>query len=266
MGTNPEELLQKMGFKFGLNGVHAARTMMLSDLQKLLQHASSGAVKADYKRLVIEENILAKPSSKSRELAFGHLVDLYSLDRSNPLFRMLLQLWHLSEQAQPMLAFLFALARDPLLRATRSPVLSKEVGEVLSREEMERHLEASFPDRFSPASIVSFSQNVNGTWTAAGYLTGRNRKIRSQPVLTPEVLTFALFLGYLEGRSGARLFSSEWVSVLPGSPGEREALVKSAADRGLLVFMNAGGVKEVRFPGALTQEEENTRQEVSNVV
>ena len=33
-----------------------------------------------------------------------------------------------------------------------------------------------------------------------------------------------------------------------------------------LVFMNAGGIKEVRFPGALSKEEELLRQEVSNVV
>jgi hypothetical protein len=37
---------------------------------------------------------------------------------------------------------------------------------------------------------------------------------------------------------------------------ELEALANSASHRGLLVFMNAGGVKEVRFPGYLTPEEE----------
>jgi hypothetical protein len=32
------------------------------------------------------------------------------------------------------------------------------------------------------------------------------------------------------------------------------------------VFMNSGGVKEVRFPGYLTLEEERIRQEVSHVL
>jgi len=45
-----------------------------------------------------------------------------------------------------------------------------------------------------------------------------------------------------------------------------EALANSASHRGLLVFMNAGGVKEVRFPGFLTPEEEQIRQEASHVV
>jgi hypothetical protein len=47
---------------------------------------------------------------------------------------------------------------------------------------------------------------------------------------------------------------------------ELEALANSASHRGLFVFMNAGGVKEVRFPGYLSPEEERIRQEVSHVV
>ncbi len=39
----------------------------------------------------------------------------------------------------------------------------------------------------------------------------------------------------------------------------------AAHHKGLLVFMEAGGVKEVRFPGYLTPEEEQIRQEVSHV-
>ena len=263
---NSKDLLKKLGFKFGINGVHAARTMMFSDIQKLLRHASSQATRDDYKQLVVSENLLGKPSSKARELAFRHLVDLYDLDLTNPLFRMLLQVWHLDESAQPVLALLVALARDPLLRKTKTLILEKQLGESLHREEMEALLEKEFPQRFSEASLKSFAQNVNGTWTDAGYLVGRNRKHRSTPVLTPEILTFALFLGHLEGRSGTRLFSSTWMSILPGSPDELESLVKSASDRGQLVFMNAGGVKEIRFPGALSKEEELLRQEVRNVV
>lgn len=264
--ANTEELLKSLGFKFGQNGVHAARTMMLADLRKLLQHAPSSSTRQEYGNWIVDENLLGKPSSKARELAFRHLSDLYELDLSNPLFRMLLQLWHLNEAAQPMLACLVAQARDPLLRKSRDLVVSKQVGEALRREEMEAMLEKEFPERFSSASLKSFSQNVNGTWTDAGYLAGRKRKHRSTPVLTPEVLTLALFLGYLEGRTGTRLFSSTWISLLPGSIDELESIVKLASDRGLLVFMNAGGVKEVRFPGALTKEEELIRQEVANVV
>lgn len=82
----------------------------------------------------------------------------------------------------------------------------------------------------------------------------------------PESVTLLLFLGYLEGRTGQRLFSSDWTNLLGCSPDELETLATSASHRGLMVFMNAGGVQEVRFPGYLTPEEEQIRQEVSHVV
>ena len=80
------------------------------------------------------------------------------------------------------------------------------------------------------------------------------------------VVALLLFLGYLEGRTGQRLFSSDWMDLLGSSIEELEQLANAASHRGLLVFMNAGGVKEVRFPGYLTPEEERIRQEVSHVV
>jgi hypothetical protein len=75
-----------------------------------------------------------------------------------------------------------------------------------------------------------------------------------------------LFLGYLEGRTGQRLFSSDWTSLTGLPPEDLDASANAASHRGLLVFMNAGGVKEVRFPGYLSPEEERIRQEVSHVV
>ena len=85
-------------------------------------------------------------------------------------------------------------------------------------------------------------------------------------MVTPVNVAFCLFLGHLEGLSGQRLFTSPWMNLLPGSLGELEALANSAFHRGLLVFLNAGGVKEVRFPDYLTSEEEKMCHEVSHVI
>lgn len=140
------------------------------------------------------------------------------------------------------------------------------MGASVSRESVEAFLNDAHPNRFSPASLKSFAQNVAGTWTAAGLLKGHVRKVRAAPILRPESIAMLLFLGFLEGRTGQRLFSSEWTSLTGGSLDELEALANSASHRGLLVFMNAGGVKEVRFPGYLTPEEERIRLEVSHVI
>lgn len=266
MAEQRQDLLTELGFRFGMNGPHAARTMMLDDLRILLAHTSPEATRADYASEVVESNVLGKPTRKARELALRHMVTLYSLDPANPIFRALRRLWPLDEAAQPILALAVALARDPLLRGTQSFFLDQPVGTTVPREVVEDFLNSTYPDRFSPASLKSFAQNIAGSWTAAGILQGRTRKTRVAPPSHPESVTMLLFLSYLEGRTGQRLFSSDWISLLGGSLDELEAQANSASHRGLLVFMNAGGVKEVRFPDYLSPEEERIRQEVSHVV
>ncbi|WP_243662613.1 hypothetical protein [Plasticicumulans lactativorans] len=261
-----EKLLAQLGFRFGINGPHAARTMMLDELRILLAHVPTDATRANYAAAVMNGNLLGKPTKKARELSLRHLTTLYGLDPSNPIFRALRRLWPLEEAAQPMLALSVALARDPLLRGSQAFFLAHAPGAIVTRESVTAFLRSSYPDRFSPASLKSFAQNVSGTWTAAGILAGRVRKIRSIPWVCPEVMAILLFLGYLEGRTGQRLFSSGWISLTGNSLDELEALANSASHRGLLVFMNAGGVKEVRFPDYLTPEEERIRQEASHVV
>ena len=266
MTEEQEKLLTNLGFRFGINGPHAARTMMLEDLRTLLANTPAEAKRKDYADAVVSENLLGKPTKKSRELAFRHLLSLYGLETSNPLFRALRRLWPLDPESQPLLALTVALVRDPLLRGSVQFILSKQIGSRVPRADVEALLSQQFPERFSPASLKSFAQNVAGTWTDAGYLSGRQYKTRVLPSARPEATALALFVGHLEGRSGQRLFSSEWMTLLGGTSTEQEALTSAAAHRGLLVFMNAGGVKELRFPGYLTAEEEQFRQEAMNVI
>lgn len=258
--------LTRLGFRVGINGPHAARTMMLDDLRILLAHTPCGATRQDYATAIVAENLLGKSTRKARLLSLGHLATLYGLDPANPLFRALRHLWPSDAAAQPLLALTVALARDPLLRASQGFILSRPIGAPVPRGDVEAFLAETFPDRFSPASLKSFAQNIAGTWTAAGFLHGHRGKTRSRPEVRAEAVALALFVGFLEGRSGQRLFSSDWMSLFDGTPQEVEAFATSAAHRGQLVFMSAGGVKEVRFPGYLNAEEDQIRQEATDVV
>jgi len=266
MSESREALLTHLGLRFGINGPHAARTMMLDDLRVLLAHTAAQTTRDDYGTAIVEDNVLGKPTRKSRELALRHLGVLYGLDLVNPIFRALRHLWSRNESAQPMLALAMALARDPLLRSTQPFVLKQARGTPVPRESFESFFSTSYPDRFSPASLRSAAQNVGGTWTAAGLLQGHRHKVRSQPQPQPESVAMLLFLGYLEGRTGQRLFTSDWLSLFGAPVDELEALASAASNRGLLVFMNAGGVQELRFPDYLTPDEELIRQEVSHVI
>jgi hypothetical protein len=146
--------------------------------------------------------------------SLGHAVWLWI--PTNPIFRALRRLWPLDEAAQPMLALAAALARDPLLRGTQSFIVNQVPWHPGHPRADEAFLDRRHPQRFTPASLKSFAQNVAGTWTAAGLLAGHRRKLRSLPARRPESLALLLFLGYLEGRTGQRLFTSDWMNLMPG--------------------------------------------------
>lgn len=266
MTVQREVALQSLGFRFGINGPHAARTMMLEEVRMLFSHIAPNAERSDFVEAIVEHNVLGKPTRKARELSLRYLTALYSLDNKNPIYRALRRLWPLNEAAQPLLALAVALARDPLLKSTQEFVLGQPVGSSLTREAFEQLLSEIYPERFTAASLRSFAQNVAGSWTAGQVLVGHRNKVRTSLVLHPEAITMLLFLGYLEGRTGQRLFSSDWTSLGASSADDLEAQANSASHRGLLVFMNAGGIKEVRFPGYLSAEEESIRQELCRVI
>lgn len=243
-----EQQLTQLGFKFGINGAHAARSMMLQELTQLLHGRPVNATKDDYKQDVVGFNVLHKTSENARKLTFSHMVDLYGLSPEIPLFRVFRQWWELSEEAQPLLALQFALARDPLLRGSVEVILPLQPGELLTREQMEAHLAAPDPYRFSAASLKSFAQNINGSWTQAGFLTGKAKKYRSDPVVTYVNVAFALYLASCEGSSGQRLFSNQWCKLLGKDVVTLYDLAQRASMRGVINFKHASEVVEVTFP------------------
>lgn len=253
--------LEKFGFKFGQSGAHSARSMMLNELIALFEATPPEASREQYRLDICDHNLLNKPTTKSRSLTYRHLVDLYGLSPEVPLFRVLRRLWPLELRAQPLLALQMSLARDPLLRLSEECIVERPIGEAVTRAEIEALLKAPDPDRFSPASLKSFAQNINGSWTQAGVLKGRNRKIRVKPEVAYTNLVFALFQAYLEGATGERLFQSRWAALLCRGQDQLEELAVIAAQRGIIDYRQSGGVTEVRFPGFLTAEEEPWRYE-----
>ena len=247
---------EKFGFKFGRSGAHSARSMMLAELQQLFEFMEPGAGQAEYQQAIVEFNRLNKPTDKARKLTYRHLVDLYGMSPEVPLFRVMRRLWPLESEAQPILALQSALARDPLLRLSMPFITSTKSGEAVSREQVEEILKRQDPDRFSPASLKSFAQNINGSWTQAGFLKGKAKKVRVDPAISPINIAFALFLGYLEGATGERLLHSAWCQLLTSDGHRLQELATASSHRGIIDFRQSGGVTEVRFPGFLTAEEE----------
>jgi hypothetical protein len=246
----------KFGFRFNLGGAHLSRTMMLEDLNSLLGYINdSKADKKDYLKAIKEDNCLGKRSGKTRDLTSRHLVSLYSLDTADILFRSLLFFWHRDPLGRPLLALLCACARDSILRATAPFILTLPVGAVMSREMMAEHIDDMEPGRFSPATLKSTAQNVNGTWTQSGHFKGRVRKIRTHVIPTAANVSYALLLGYLDGARGPALFKTEHARLLDVSFDRAVELARDASHRGWIVFKQVGDIIEVVFPALINEQE-----------
>ena len=248
--------LSRFGFSFERGGAHSSRTMMLEELGTLLSYIGRfDAKKTEYLRAIDEENCLGKRSGKTRALTCRHLVDLYSLDSSNLLYRALLFFWQRDSSGQPLLALLCAYARDAILRSSMSFILRFPEGETIPREALEEFIDKKEPSRFSKATLKSTVRNINSTWTKSGHLTGRARKIRSQATPTAGSVSYALLLGYLIGARGELLFQTEYTNLLDCSFDKAVELAEEASRKGWIVFKRVGDVIEVLFPNLINEQE-----------
>ena len=248
--------LERLGFSYERGGVHTARTMMLAELRALLSYVDvADAARADYLEAIQNANCLGKRSGKTRTLTFRHLADLYALDPSLLVFRALRFFWQRDVDGQPLLAALCAYSRDPLLRATGPFVLGFQEGATVTREAMEEFIDAQEPGRFSKATLKSTAQNINSSWTQAGHLAGRVRKVLARGVATPGTVSLALLLGYVSGLRGESLLKSDFTRMLDCSFEKTIELAEDASRRGWISLKRVGQVVEVLFPNLISAQE-----------
>ncbi len=247
---------EQFGFREGDRGTHSSRTMMLAELTLLLDQVPSDAKSEDYLTAILKDNVLEKQTYLARKLSVQKLRELYGLNPELTIFRLLRFFWSLDEKAQPTLALLCALARDPLLRLSIDVILQMPLGETFNRQEIEQVITQTAPDRFTASTLSSIARNISSSWTQSGYLAGKVRKIRTQPVITVATMTYAIALGYLEGHRGQTLLGTLWVRVLGLPTNDILALMREAARRSWLDYRGIGSMIEIRFPQLLAQKEQ----------
>jgi hypothetical protein len=224
-------------------------------LSLLLKALPLETLRAAYFSAIQEDNLLNKSTAATRKLSGQRLCELYGLDPRITVFRALRRFWERDAAGRPLLALLCALARDPLLRATATPVLSLRVGEELSRQRMTDAIRQATGDRMNDATLDKVARNASASWLQSGHLTGRVRKLRRLVRATPDVAAYALLLGYLQGARGSRLFDTEWTRVLDSSAAELRQLAVDAKSLGCLDLKIAGEIIEIGFSRTLTPEE-----------
>ena len=223
-----------VGFRFGSVGTHSSRTLMLSDLASVFDRSTSETDREGYKRCVIEDNCLGKPTSSTRRLSFQRLSELYSFDPRVSIFRLLRRLWTLDAGSQPHLAMLVALARDPLLRASMPAVVNLKVGEEFRRAEAEGALRTVTDGRLNDNILAKVVRNCASSWAQSGHLKGRTFKVRQR--IRPHYVgvSMALAISYVAGFRGESLFNSPWMQVLDIEPAVARSLTLEAKRAGLL--------------------------------
>ena len=228
-------------------GAHSSRTMMLAELRLLLAACQQSASLEEYRSAIIDENVLLKQTVATRKATFRWLQEFYALDRKIFLFRALRDLWDDDIQAQPLLALLSTVARDPLIKSTTERILAIPVGETVTREMLMDAVNVSFPDRYSPKTLKSTGQNIISCWQQAGLLSGKLHKVRVKAESRPSSVAYALLLGYLSGARGEALFRTLWCRLLDAPANILHEQAFAASQRGWIEYRHMGDVTEVGF-------------------
>lgn len=241
---------------FESGGTHTSRTIMMRELAILLKACAPKASPEDYAKAILRDNVLAKTSESTRARSLRYLRELYVLDRRSLLFRGLRDLWDSDADAQPALALLCALARDPLLRTTAEAVIDAPLETHVDAEMLAAAVADAFPDSYSDAVRNKIGRNAASSWTQSGHLEGRSSKQRVRAACHPAAVAFALMLAHLADARGLGLLRTVWGRALdaPDHVVFEEAF--AAAQRGWIEFRRAGDVIDVGFAWLLRPVEE----------
>lgn len=243
--NEPRMKAEEIGFRFGDKGTHTSRTMMLAELEAVLEVTEENAERDDYTSAIIDSNCLSKATAATRRLSSQRLTELYGLEPGLPIFRVLRRLWNIDPTNRPRLALLAAVARDPLLAATASSVVPLAPGAELQREPMKATLRAAVGDRLNDSTLEKVCRNAASSWAQSGHLEGRTFKKRRIVAASPATVAFALYLAHAAGYRGAEVFSSAWFRLLDCDHSQARHFALEAKRLGLINLRMAGDVVEL---------------------
>ncbi len=234
---------------------------MLEEISQLMGALPGNATPAQYTNAVINGNCLSKRTNANRAISLQHLKELYALDANVPLFRVFRDTWANHATSRPLLALLFSLARDPLLRTTAAAIVPLAAGHELARQPVRDAVAKSVGARLNESTLDKVVRNALSSWTQSGHLRGWSRKIRQAVTATPAATAFALLVAYGTGRRGQRLFGSPWAAVLDSDPTRLVELAFDAKRLGLLELKQSGAMIEVSFPSTLARHDQRSMYE-----
>jgi hypothetical protein len=228
--------------------VHTSRTMMFSELAKVMDYAAQDDRYID----ALHENITNKRTKINQGKTLKLLAGLYRFDPGRPEFKCFKYFWQRAGDAEKStLALLYAISGDYLLAESIPVVLSVSAGDKVHVEKFKENLDACHPERYSENTKHSIAQNLASSWKQAGYIEGKVKSIRRKTTPGYLAAAFALLLAWLHGLRGDYMLHSKWVRALALSDARLRELAFEASKRDLLQYRFSGDVTTISFDNLL---------------
>lgn len=237
-------LMEPIIIKEKINTVHTSRTIMHSELSKVMDHGfeTNSFVES------LLENVTGKLTKSNIKKTNRYLKQLYGFDENDAFFKGFKYFWKLgNSQSKPILALQFAIHTDDLLAESVDLLCNKSLGNKLTVNEFEENLSHFHPNKYSAITSRSIAKNIASSWKQAGLLLGKLKNIRVQPDIDFIPVAFALYLGYLDNLRGEFLFNSKYTRALSLPENKLRELAFEASKRDLLSYQYAGSVTTVTF-------------------
>jgi hypothetical protein len=243
----PNRAAGAAGFRFGHIGTHTSRTIMLEELKGTFAAVPANSKPPAYATAIVEENCLGKQTVSTRRLTLQRLRELYALDPSAPIFRILRRLWDLDLEGRPLLALLSSLARDPLLLATANVIIGLPDGAEFQRTAMRDAVARASGDRLNESTLNKVVRNAASSWSQSGHLQGRTFKFRRTVRPTAPSVALALYLAQAVGFSAEESLATGWLRVLDCSVSAALEMATAAKRLGLVDLRMAGDVIDLKL-------------------
>jgi hypothetical protein len=237
----------------------ATRAALYAHLQTLLAAVSEPVPRAEYRRRVIEENVLTRRSIAAREKAWKELAARYGIGGTSPLFRSYLEEYRRAgpERDRALTSYLLFTLNDRLvcdlgtdwlydyLRAAPAELRTADVLAFVSARES-THPEIK---GWSPSSRENIASHYLSALKEFGLARGAQRKVSVRPSPGPTPVRFLLRALLLAGASNQAAVQSPLFRLLGLSLGEAvEFLFRLNAD-GALRCRIQGDVVELDLGG-----------------
>jgi hypothetical protein len=171
----------------------SSRSALLSDFQILLDRSNDHSL-GGFRRLVLEENCLARTSDSARAKLYKELKGRYLLDDSQPLFEAFLAEWKMgdSDQARALTIFILFALNDLTVASTSCEWLFfhlRRPSSELRIKDLEAFLRncgtGDHPEvaKWTPTTLTRVAQHYLASIRDFGLATGGTRKFSVRPAL-----------------------------------------------------------------------------------